>query len=372
MSGRTNDDVAAAPAALWRSDLPAAEAKVAVGAASGGTPADTDQDGWAPPTPEELAALDAMEDGGRWSVQGRRLTLSRLDEVVLAGRDGGTALTRRDLVRHHASMAPFLQPYLAGRAVAVGEAADPDDGDLPGTPTSRLPSRTPRWLQTWHEDAAGTGGPGPRAAATRDPERHVVPDGRAALSWLANLGAVALRPWLSGIDRPAEPTWALLAIDPGDETTLDDLMVLARLHRAALDHLGLAGCPLVDGWRGLQVWVPVRPGYSFAATRAWAGQVAASIAATVPELVAWPRRGDGDGRARLDPTANAPGPIGTAPYGVRARAGAPVVVPVGWDELDDPDLRPDRWTVGTVLRRLAERGDPLAELVGRPQHLPPL
>jgi bifunctional non-homologous end joining protein LigD len=49
-----------------------------------------------------------------------------------------------------------------------------------------------------------------------------------------------------------------------------------------------------------------------------------------------------------------------------------VSVPIIWDELDDPDLRPDRWTVHTVLDRLRNTGDPLAELVGRQQELPAL
>ena len=47
-------------------------------------------------------------------------------------------------------------------------------------------------------------------------------------------------------------------------------------------------------------------------------------------------------------------------------------VPITWDELDDPDLRPDRWTVRTVLDRLDAVGDPLRPLLGRPQHLPEL
>ena len=45
-------------------------------------------------------------------------------------------------------------------------------------------------------------------------------------------------------------------------------------------------------------------------------------------------------------------------------------VPLTWDELDDPDLRPDRWTVRTVLDRLAERGDPFRVLLGAAQRLP--
>ena len=43
-----------------------------------------------------------------------------------------------------------------------------------------------------------------------------------------------------------------------------------------------------------------------------------------------------------------------------------------WDELDDPDLRPDRWTVADALDRLAAAGDPLRPLIGLQQHLPPL
>jgi len=49
-----------------------------------------------------------------------------------------------------------------------------------------------------------------------------------------------------------------------------------------------------------------------------------------------------------------------------------VSVPLEWDELDDPDLRPDRWTIRTACDRQAEEGDPLAALVGYRQDLPEL
>ena len=45
-------------------------------------------------------------------------------------------------------------------------------------------------------------------------------------------------------------------------------------------------------------------------------------------------------------------------------------VPITWDELDDPDLRPDRWSMRTVLDRLEEAGDPLRPLIGLEQDLP--
>jgi bifunctional non-homologous end joining protein LigD len=65
-------------------------------------------------------------------------------------------------------------------------------------------------------------------------------------------------------------------------------------------------------------------------------------------------------RSRLDYTQNAINKTLVAPFSARPAPGAPVSVPMTWDELDDPDLRPDRWTVHTVLDRVRTVGDPLA------------
>jgi bifunctional non-homologous end joining protein LigD len=129
--------------------------------------------------------------------------------------------------------------------------------------------------------------------------------------------------------------------------------------------------PKVTGQRGIQIWVPVRPGYTFADTRAWVEQVSRAVGRTVPELVSWEWHKDRrDGLARLDYTQNAINKTLVAPFSARPLAGAPVSVPIGWDELQDPDLRPDRWTIRTVIDRVRSVGDPLAPLIGRAQELP--
>jgi bifunctional non-homologous end joining protein LigD len=76
--------------------------------------------------------------------------------------------------------------------------------------------------------------------------------------------------------------------------------------------------------------------------------------------------------ARLDYTQNAINKTLVAPFSARPAAGAPVSVPIFWDELDDPALTPDRWTVHSVLDRVRDVGDPLAPLIGQQQALPPL
>jgi bifunctional non-homologous end joining protein LigD len=78
------------------------------------------------------------------------------------------------------------------------------------------------------------------------------------------------------------------------------------------------------------------------------------------------------GLARLDYTQNAINKTLVAPYSPRAAAGAPVSAPITWEELDDPDLRPDRFTVRNVLERVAERGDLFAGVLAVEQTLPAL
>ena len=191
--------------------------------------------------------------------------------------------------------------------------------------------------------------------------------------WLANYGAIELNPWTSPVRTPRRPSWALIDVDPGANTTWDELLLLTRLYRTALEHLGVTGQPKVTGKRGLQIWVPITSGPTFDDTRAWVESISRAIGRTVPDLVSWEWvKSDRKGLARLDYTQNAINKTLIAPFSTRPAPGAPVSVPIEWDELDDDELRPDRWTIRTVLARLAEHGDPLRPLIGMAQSLPSL
>ena len=343
---------AAAPSALWRSDLPAAHAEQQLR---------PDVPEWEGPTDDELAALDDLGKEGQWELQGRSLKLTNLDKVLFPGREGEEPVTKRDLVRYAARVGPWVLPYLHDRPVNLHRY--PNGVDKPGFWHKEVPSHAPEWLTRWHNDEA-------------DPDEtqwYVVPDSVPALVWLANFGAVELNPWTSRTEAPRSPTWALIDVDPGTRTSWDELLVLTRLYRTALEHLGVTAQPKVTGKRGIQVWVPIARGCTFDDTRAWVEQVSRAIGATVPELVSWEWvKSDRKGLARLDYTQNAINKTLVAPFSTRPSAGAPVSVPIEWEELDDPDLRPDRWTVRTVFDRLQTHGDPLRRLIGVQQHLPTL
>jgi bifunctional non-homologous end joining protein LigD len=137
--------------------------------------------------------------------------------------------------------------------------------------------------------------------------------------------------------------------------------------------MGVKAIPKVTGKRGIQIWVPVTDGLTFDDTRAWVERLSRAVAEVVPDMISWEwevaKRG---GRIRLDYTQNAINKTLIAPFSTRPVAGAPVSVPITWDELDNPDLLPDRWTIRTIGDRLASSGDPLAPLIGLQQRLPNL
>lgn len=344
LSGRTNDEVAQDPDRLWRSDLPAARAAIPLRVRDA--------------TADELAALDDLDDGGTWEVFGRSLRLTNLDKELFPGRDGQSPVTKRELVRYAATMAPTVLPYLRGRALNMHRF--PNGAQNKGFWHKRLPGHAPDWIPRWESPATDSA----------DRATYLVVDEAAALVWAANFGALEWHAWTSLTDEPERPTYALVDIDPGAETDWADVLTLARLHRTAFEHLGIRGFPKLTGRRGIQIWVPVERGPEFAETRAWVEKLSKTIGRIRPELVSWKwgvrERG---GRARLDYTQNASNKTLVAPYSPRAAPGAPVSAPIEWDELDD-DLRPDAFTTRDVLDRIADRGDPFAPMLRTRQTLP--
>ena len=131
-SGRTNEEVAAAPGDVWFSGRD-----------------------WSPPTADELDALSVLGDQGKWELQGRELALTNLGKVLFPAREAGAAVTKRDLVRYYACVAPRMLPYLVDRPVNLHRY--PDGIDRPGFWHKELPDYAPEWIRRWRNPDAGAG-----------------------------------------------------------------------------------------------------------------------------------------------------------------------------------------------------------------------
>ncbi|MDL2335505.1 MAG: DNA ligase D, partial [Chloroflexota bacterium] len=308
-------------------------------------------------TAAEMKALEAMTRDGPWEIGGETVSLTNLDKVLFPE----PGFTKRDLIRYYVTVATVLLPYIKGRPLNLSRWPDGVTGHTFWQ--KQIPAWAPAWIGRWDYPEAGSS----------ESHTYLVADRVATMAWLANHATIDLHPWTSRADTYSSPTYALIDIDPGEKTTFDDILTLARLYRTALDHLGVIGLPKTTGKRGIQIWVPVRPGYTYRETSDWVEALSRAIGAATPNLISWQwAKSSRRGLARLDYTQNAMNKTLVAPYAVRPVANAAVSTPITWDELDDPKLRPDRWTIATVLDRVKKRGDLFAPALTLEQELPDL
>jgi bifunctional non-homologous end joining protein LigD len=349
LTGRTNEEVLADHDRIWLSDRPAALADVRLKPG-------------ADEVAEALTALDELGNEGTWHVFGRKLRVTNLEKELFP-----PGITKRELLGYAAAVAPTVLPYLSGRAVNLRR--HPNGAQTKGFWHKQRPDHAPAWVSAWDNPEVSAGS----TTGGGETTTYAVLDEPAAVVWAAQFGALEWHPWTSRTDQPRRPTYALIDLDPGEETTWEDVLALARLHRTAFEHMDVRAYPKVTGRRGIQIWVPIARGPSFEQTRAWVEQLSRTVGAVRPDLVSWKwEKNARGGKARLDYTQNAINKTLVAPYSPRAAAGAPVSAPITWEELDDPGLRPDRWTIRTVLDRLEERGDLFRGVLDQDQALPRL
>lgn len=272
---------------------------------------------------------------GRYTVE-----VSKLDKVLFP--DAG--VTKGDLIDYYREIADRMVPYLRERPVVMQRF--PDGIDEEGFYQKDAPGHFPDWIETVTVEKEG---------GTVD---HVVCGNAATLVYLANQGVITPHVWLSRIDAPRRPDRMIFDLDPPD----DDFGIVrdaARALRHLLDEVGLEAWPMATGGRGLHLIVPLDRSEEFDPVRDFAHRVADRLAAREPDrFTTETRKNKRRGRLFLDYLRNAYAQTGVPPYAVRPRPGAPVAVPLDWDDLDDPDLKGNAWTVENVFRRVSRKDDP--------------
>ncbi len=182
---------------------------------------------------------------------------------------------------------------------------------------------------------------------------------------LIQAGVMELHPWGSRVDNVEQPDTLIFDLDPGPDVPWAELRRVARLLRDDLEALGLSGFLRTTGGKGLHVVVPLRRGVGWDRAKAFARAVCEQMAARDPDrLTTKASKALRQERIFLDYLRNGHGATAVASYSVRARPGAPVAVPLRWDELT-ASMRPDRYNVDNLGRRLsALNQDPWVDFDG--------
>lgn len=282
----------------------------------------------------------------------RPLRFSNLDKVLFP--DDG--YTKGDLISYYHSVAPLLLPHLRGRALSMSRYPDGIHGNT--FYEKQRPVHTPEWI---------VGAP-IHSSHRGEAIEFVTASDAESLLWLANMGCIEMHPWLSRVERPDVPDFAIFDLDPQDGATWEQAVYVAGLVNVLLERLGLAGYPKTSGSRGIHIYVPIEPLFDYSRVRRFVERIGQMIAAADPETVTmeWdkPRRGP---KIFIDHNQNVAGKTIASVYSVRPRPGAPVSIPVTWAELGTID--PRSFTIATVWDRFRQFGDLFAPVLRGGQRL---
>jgi bifunctional non-homologous end joining protein LigD len=270
----------------------------------------------------------------------RRIALSHPDKALFTDPE----VTKRALAEYYERVAAVMLPHLRGRPLAL--EVFPQGVQERGFFVKKVPAHFPAWIHRVQV---------PKQGGTNE---QAVADDAATLVFLASQNVVTPHIWLSRADALRRPDRLIVDLDPSPGVAFADVRAAAREAGTRLRDRGLRPYAMLTGSRGVHVVCPLRRGPSFEAAHAFARAIAEAMVAESPDrlTLAWARADRGE-RIYLDVNRVAYAQHVVAPYGVRARRGAPVAMPIHWEELDDAQLAPDAFTVASAADRVRSEGD---------------
>ena len=275
-------------------------------------------------------------------VSTRELKLTRLHKVLWPDDQ----ITKGDLIDYYRSMAPHVLPYLKDRPTVLARYPDGITGE--SFYQKDLPGWAPPWLRTttlWSEHS-------------QREIHYVMIDDADGLAWVANLATIPLHAWASRAGDLEHPDWTILDLDTKQGPREYVVPLALAIHRLC-DSIGLPNFVKTSGQAGLHVLIPLGGQCTFEQARTLAYLLGLIVEREHPTMATTARnpavRG---GKVYLDWGQNAHGQLLVAPYSVRPVAGAPVSMPLEWDEVAD-GLDPRAFHLRNALARVSSRPDPL-------------
>ena len=296
---------------------------------------------------DQLRALeDARRDGTIELPDGSRLGITNPHKVFWPK----LKLTKGDLLRYYATVAPLILPAVADRPLVMKRFPNGIDAPAFYQQRSRLEKPPPQVrIETIADDLDPISEPD---------ARRFVGGSLVTLLYMTQIAAISQDPWFSRVQSPLEADYVALDLDPGDDTPFSRVLDVARLVHDELASLKVPSVPKTSGSSGLHVYVPLAPGTSYESGMLFCQIVATVIAARHPRLATVERtvRARRKGTVYVDFLQNILGKTLATAYSARASEYAGVSTPLTWKEVFDA-VDPRDFTIVTAPERFAKVGD---------------
>lgn len=256
----------------------------------------------------------------------------------------GEGITKYDLIKYYLEISPYILPHLKERFLVFQRFPEGIHGQ--GFFQKNSPQGAPSWLKTipFHHGKKVT--------------NYILATGPETLSWLGNQACLEIHQWLSSVETPDNPDFAVFDLDPMEGISFSQICEVALAVKNLLEKKGLRSYAKTSGSRGIQVYLPLEPIYNYEITRTFCESIFKEIIKVLPAITTLERKVSRRGKKiYLDYLQNARGKTLIAPYSLRPLPGAPVSAPLEWNEIASLSYLASSFNIKNILLRLQQKGD---------------
>lgn len=266
-------------------------------------------------------------------------------------------LTKLQLAEYYEAAAPLMLPHIKLRPISAVRCPDGAHGQC-------------FFQKHWPAKGGAKINTKPVAEGNGDPEPYAFAASARDLVALIQHGTIETHIWGSTFGSLDKPDRLVLDLDPGPGVTWRVIKTAALEVRALFSSLGLESWVKLTGGKGIHVVVPIERRAEWDVVNAFAKTAAERLMRDNPNLyVAKASKAIREKRIFIDWLRNSRGATFAAPWCARAREGAPVSVPLTWDELSSV-AKPDQFTIPKVMKMFAKGiDDPWEDMLSFKQRL---
>jgi bifunctional non-homologous end joining protein LigD len=261
--------------------------------------------------------------------------------------------TKRDMLNYYYQVAPYILPYMKDRPQTLNRFPNGIYGQ--SFYQKDVTGKVPGWIATHKYFSEGD-----------QREKHfLVCTNEASLLYIASLGCIEVNPWSSRTDKPDNPDWCVIDLDPDKKTKFEQVIEAARVTKQILDAIDVQSYCKTSGSTGMHIYIPLGAKYDYEDSKEFARAIVKVVQAQIPAYTTIERKvSDRNGKMYLDFLQNRPQATLAGVYSLRPKPGAPVSMPLDWGEVKK-GLRIKDFNLKNAIPRLSETGDLFKGVLGK-------
>jgi bifunctional non-homologous end joining protein LigD len=297
---------------------------------------------------ERKTLLNPTDESQVRNINGHDLKFPNLSKVYWPKEN----VTKRDMLNYYYQVAPYMLPFMQDRPQTLNRF--PNGIESQSFYQKDVTGKVPEWIDTFSYYSHGD---------QREKNFMVCTD-EASLLYIAALGCIEMNPWSSRKQTPDHPDWCIIDLDP-DENPFEQVIQAACVTKQVLDAIGVPSFPKTSGSTGLHIYIPLEAKYTYEESKEFGRALVKVIHSEIPDFTSIERlTANRKGKLYLDFLQNRPQATVATVYSLRPKPGAPLSMPIHWDEVKK-GLTNQSFTIFNAVNRIKEQGDLFKGVLGK-------